>query len=60
MHLSISSGEFVSILGPSGYGKSTIFNLVFGLIQPDSGAILLGDAPIYGVTGDFAYMQQND
>ena len=60
INLSISSGEFVSILGPSGCGKSTIFNLIVGLIQPDSGAILLGDTPIHGVTGNFAYMQQND
>ena len=60
INLSVSSGEFVSILGPSGCGKSTIFNLIVGLIQPDSGAILLGDVPIHGVTGNFAYMQQND
>ena len=43
INLSVSSGEFVSILGPSGCGKSTIFNLIVGLIQPDSGTILLGD-----------------
>ena len=60
INLSVSSGEFVSILGPSGCGKSTIFNLIVGLIQPDSGVILLGDVPIHGVTGNFAYMQQND
>ena len=60
INLSVSSGEFVSILGPSGCGKSTIFNLIVGLIQPDSGTILLGDVPIHGVTGNFAYMQQND
>ena len=60
INLSVSSGEFVSILGPSGCGKSTIFNLIVGLTQPDSGAILLGDVPIHGVIGNFAYMQQND
>jgi len=60
INLSISPGEFVSILGPSSCGKSTIFNLIVGLIQPDSGVILLGDVPIRGVTGNFAYMQQND
>ncbi|MBK8905166.1 MAG: ABC transporter ATP-binding protein [Anaerolineaceae bacterium] len=37
----IGAGEFVGIVGPSGGGKSTIFDLLLGLYEPDSGQILL-------------------
>ena len=35
----IANNEVVSILGPSGIGKTTILNLILGEIQPDSGTI---------------------
>ena len=37
--LDIDEGEFVSLMGPSGTGKSTLLNLVSGIDQPDSGTI---------------------
>ena len=37
----LRAGEFVGIVGPSGGGKSTIFDLLMGLYEPDSGQILL-------------------
>jgi putative ABC transport system ATP-binding protein len=37
--LDIEAGEFVSLMGPSGTGKSTLLNLVSGIDQPDSGTI---------------------
>jgi ABC-type nitrate/sulfonate/bicarbonate transport system ATPase subunit len=37
--LAIMPGEFVTVIGPSGSGKSTLFNLVVGLLEPDSGEI---------------------
>ncbi len=37
--LSIKSGEIVGILGPNGAGKTTIFNMILGLVIPDSGSI---------------------
>jgi ABC-type siderophore export system fused ATPase/permease subunit len=40
----IGAGEFVGIVGPSGGGKSTIFDLLIGLYEPDSGQILLDGA----------------
>ena len=37
--LDIQAGEFVSLMGPSGTGKSTLLNLVAGIDQPDAGTI---------------------
>ena len=60
IELEAAPGEFVSVLGPSGCGKSTLFNLIVGLLQPDSGSIRLDGVSIEGNTGSFAYMQQKD
>lgn len=37
--LDIEAGEFVSLMGPSGTGKSTLLNLVSGIDRPDAGTI---------------------
>ena len=60
LSLSVDDGQFVALLGPSGCGKSTLFNIVSGLLAPDTGEIYLNGEHIYGNTGDFAYMQQKD
>ena len=39
----INQGEIFGMLGPNGVGKSTIFNLVTGLIKPDKGDIIIKD-----------------
>jgi len=39
--LDIQAGEFVSLMGPSGTGKSTLLNLVSGIDRPDAGAIIV-------------------
>ena len=36
----VNHGEILGILGPNGVGKSTIFNLITGLIKPDAGEVL--------------------
>ena len=36
---SVNEGQILGLLGPNGVGKSTIFNLITGLIQPDFGSI---------------------
>ncbi|MXV73646.1 ABC transporter ATP-binding protein [Candidatus Poribacteria bacterium] len=60
LNFSVDDGEFVALLGPSGCGKSTLFNIISGLLAPDTGEIHLNGSRINGNTGDFAYMQQKD
>jgi ABC-2 type transport system ATP-binding protein len=44
--LTIGAGEVVAVLGPNGAGKSTLFEVVLGLVRPDTGrAEVLGRAP---------------
>jgi len=54
----INQGEIFGMLGPNGVGKSTIFNLVTGLIKPDKGDIIIkdervNDYPIFMRTAKF-------
>ena len=44
--LEIHEGEFVSLMGPSGTGKSTLLNLVSGIDRPDSGTIIVDGTEI--------------
>lgn len=57
---SVAASEFVALLGPSGCGKSTLFNIIAGLLKPDTGEVYLDGNRIHGNTGMFAYMQQKD
>src|ERR1700736_2595480 len=46
LSLTVSDGEFVSLLGPSGCGKSTLLRLIAGILPPTSGTIsVLGRSP---------------
>lgn len=58
--LDVAPGEFVSVLGPSGCGKSTIFNIVAGVLEPDSGRILIDGRDVTGQSGHVGYMLQKD
>jgi ATP-binding cassette subfamily C protein len=46
LNLVIAEGDHLAIVGPSGVGKSTLAGLLCGLLAPDSGAVLLGAAPL--------------
>ena len=41
LNLQLNNGQILGLLGPNGVGKSTIFNLITGLISPDFGSILI-------------------
>lgn len=51
----VHQGEIVSIIGPNGSGKTTAFNLVTGLYEPDSGDILLNGESIAGLRPDLIH-----
>jgi ATP-binding cassette subfamily B protein RaxB len=55
--LSIKPGEFVTIMGPSGGGKTTLIKIMLGLLEPTSGEILIDGIPL-GVMGVKAYREQ--
>jgi branched-chain amino acid transport system ATP-binding protein len=46
----VPMGEIVALIGPNGAGKTTTFNLISGLIRPDSGDVTLFDQKISGLT----------
>ena len=45
-NLKIPAGRIVGLLGPNGCGKSTLIKLVCGLLQADSGEILVAGEPL--------------
>ncbi len=49
LSMKISDGEFVTLLGASGCGKTTTLRLIAGFIEPDSGQILFGSKDMNGV-----------
>ena len=51
INFKINEGQIFGMLGPNGVGKSTIFNLITGLITPQNGKIKIGgeDATNYPV-----------
>ena len=46
--LTLSAGEILGLIGPNGAGKTSLFNLVSGVVQPDSGRIYLQGQPLEG------------
>src|SRR5262249_61931542 len=44
----LRTGEFVALLGPSGWGKSTLLRILAGLIEPSAGQVLTRDEPLHG------------
>lgn len=52
--------ELVCLLGASGGGKTTLFNVISGLQMPDKGQVLLNEKDIIGKPGNISYMLQKD
>ena len=60
IHIELREGELVSLLGISGGGKTTLFNVIAGLSLPDQGQVLLNGRDITGQPGNVSYMLQKD
>lgn len=58
--LHLKEGEIVSLLGVSGGGKTTLFNIIAGLSVPNKGNVLLEGEDITGKPGKVSYMLQKD
>lgn len=60
VNINLDEGEIVSLLGISGVGKTTVFNILSGLVKPDVGKVFLEDKDITGIPGNVSYMLQKD
>ena len=58
--IQLNKGELVCLLGVSGGGKTTLFNIISGLLKPDSGSVFLDVRDITNCPGNISYMLQKD
>jgi zinc transport system ATP-binding protein len=59
VNLSIEQGDFLGIIGPNGGGKTTLLNLMLGILKPDRGTIrILGHDP-HDVSHRMGYVPQS-
>jgi nitrate/nitrite transport system ATP-binding protein len=59
INLRIDKGEFISIIGHSGCGKSTVLNIVAGLLDPSLGVVILDGKEVSGPGPDRGMVFQN-
>lgn len=59
INLDIDAGEFISVIGHSGCGKSTVMNLIAGLLKPTDGVLLVDGREVNGPGPDRAVVFQN-
>lgn len=58
--ITLRQGELVCLLGVSGGGKTTLFNIISGLVEPDAGKVYLNGQDVTGKPGRISYMLQKD
>ena len=58
--IELNRGELVCLLGVSGGGKTTLFNIISGLLSPDNGQVMLDGKDITNQPGNVSYMLQKD
>jgi NitT/TauT family transport system ATP-binding protein len=47
LNLEVATGQFISIVGPSGVGKTTLLRCLSGLLRPKAGTIEVGRTPTW-------------
>ncbi|MDR1205178.1 MAG: ABC transporter ATP-binding protein [Peptococcaceae bacterium] len=57
-NLSVSEGEFITVVGPSGCGKSTLLDIIAGLSRPKAGSIYIDGKKISGPALDRGFVMQ--
>jgi ABC-type nitrate/sulfonate/bicarbonate transport system ATPase subunit len=60
INLELPECGFISLVGPSGVGKTTLFNVLAGVEKPDAGKVFLKGEDITEKTGRISYMLQKD
>ena len=58
VNLTIGDGEFVSVVGPTGCGKSTVLNMAAGLLTPSKGTVKVFGEELVGLNKRAGYMFQ--
>ena len=59
VNLSVQAGDFVAMIGPNGGGKTTLLQLMLGLLQPLQGSIRIFGRPPGQVSHRIGYVPQN-
>ena len=60
INLTVKSGDFVAIVGPTGCGKTTLLTLIAGLAQPNYGQVLVMGQPVKDTSRHVGYIFQKD
>ncbi len=60
VNLNVGNGEFLSIVGPTGCGKSTILNAIAGLLKPAKGTVSIDGSTVKSVQNNIGYLFQQD
>jgi nitrate/nitrite transport system ATP-binding protein len=59
VNLSVEEGEFVSVVGFTGSGKTTLISILAGLLSPDSGSVRIGGRDVTGIHPQAGVVFQN-
>ncbi|SUD90987.1 ABC transporter ATP-binding protein [Psychrobacter phenylpyruvicus] len=60
LNMAVAKNDVVSIVGASGVGKTTLFNIAAGLLMPTSGQVWIKGVETTGQAGTVGYMLQKD